>query len=130
MRQVKFRAWNIADGKMQHNISPLRDKVVYNSDSENVFHIMPASRYNLMEYTGFKDRKGTEIYENDILLLEKFDPGPDDEDIDVNREVIFINGGFHIKEMIDEDYAYCLIDMACMDLTEVIGNRYENPELI
>lgn len=64
------------------------------------------------EFTGHLDRQGKEIYEGDIL---RFDDIP-------NRisPVVFENGMFKSKHYIGVEFCR----------SEVIGNIYENPELI
>jgi len=74
------------------------------------------------QYTGVKDRNGNEIYEGDIC-----------KDICINGNeyaplsVIFDEGAFSLKY--SEDYIPPLCDID-LDHIEVIGNIYENPELM
>lgn len=71
---------------------------------------------DLMQYTGLKDMRGKEIYEGDILF-ESFS--------EEYFKVVFENGSFRAeddKDSLDlEDYAH---------ICEVVGNIYENPELL
>lgn len=71
---------------------------------------------DIMQYTGLKDKNGTEIYEGDIVF---------DSHCEENGKVIFDEGRFVIEwESIEEDlFENC-------DIYEVIGNAYENPELL
>jgi uncharacterized phage protein (TIGR01671 family) len=72
------------------------------------------------EYTGLKDKNGKEIYEGDILYELSFDGDA------ILCEVVFSNCAFMLKEweIIDSFLYDSAKDM------EVIGNVYENPELL
>jgi uncharacterized phage protein (TIGR01671 family) len=72
------------------------------------------------KFTGPKDINGKEIYEGDILYELSFDGDA------ILCEVVFSNGAFMLKEgEITDSFLY---DSA-KDM-EVIGNVYENPELL
>ena len=74
----------------------------------------------LMQYTGLKDKNGTEIYEGDIVR----EKNADDEGIVV--EVVWQKGAFYGRENgFEPEY---LVDDFLEG--EVIGNIYENPKLL
>lgn len=74
--------------------------------------------YELMEYTGFKDKNGKEIYEGDIVELY------DDEDL-YRVEYQAENARFILTtNAIVTDFEY----YSHREI-EVTGNIYENPEL-
>jgi len=84
-----------------------------------------ADGYNVMQYTGLKDKFGMEIYEGDILksLL-------DDRWFD--WLVSFNEGAFIVQNIGVDGYLmdeYRLTSSMAMDRL-VIGNIYENPELL
>ncbi|AOO75183.1 hypothetical protein LCW_03470 [Latilactobacillus curvatus] len=112
MREIKFRAWHKnrktfldfywAVDKLGRTFSIL-DKYVYDEFTNEV---------ELMQYTGLKDMNGVEIYERDILQ------DPDDEGF--CYEVEYDYGRFSCG---DNDLIDCL---GC----NVVGNRFDNPELL
>lgn len=86
---------------------------------------MPAddSGYILMQYTGLKDKNGKEIYEGDIVNCKEYECYGKitwDEDCAAFYFEILQEDGTFIDEWL---YDY-------IDELEVIGNIYENPELL
>ena len=71
----------------------------------------------LMQTTGLEDKNGVEIYEGDIVKY--FRKG--------NSVIEWKDGGFIIKRVMDGEYELMQSRIAEM---EVIGNIYENPELL
>jgi len=77
------------------------------------------SYYIFMQYTGLKDKNGKEIYEGD--LLEADWPNP--------SKVEFVNGKY-MKSFFDYANDRFVPEIIVTDQDEVIGNIYENPELL
>ncbi len=130
MREIKFRAW---DKKEKH--------FVYFELFSGVNNHTPpiyedADLENWEQFTGLFDKNGKEIYEGDIVeykILTGF--GCEDDDfrnsqkaIIKRAEIVFRNGKFTPREdcSVPDDafYAWRTFDF------EVIGNIYENPELL
>lgn len=119
MREIKFRAWNKHDEIMEH----INDLYWF---EENGVHDFNDNNYEFMQYTGLKDVNGTEIYEGDIVnICTEGGCNP--------AKVIFDNE--------DQKECFCVIgylgDLRTYPIKyfvdceiEVIGNIYENPELL
>ena len=81
-----------------------------------------------MQYTGLKDKNNKEIYEGDIVKEGKFN---DVSDNDKEKDVLYIiewrekSLGFGWKQVIP-----VLTGGLDLKKSEVIGNIYENPELV
>lgn len=69
-------------------------------------------RFIIREYTGLKDKNGKEIYEFDIIALEGSD----------TPKIMEYNRGSFLLD--------CIYTGAEVYRMEVIGNIYENPELL
>ena len=123
MREIKFRAWDIL--KQRWSNYKINDGTVYFMDKNTgVWYGSYNKRYkdfNLMQYTGLKDKNNKEIYEGDILF-ESFG--------EKYYKVVFENGSFRAEAEGDfDEYSFDLIDVAAQGC-EIVGNIYENPELI
>jgi len=116
-REVKFRAWD-------KNEKEMYDDILYERGIEG--GVRP---WIIMQYTGLKDKNGKEIYEGDII--KHFGRTGDFTGKDFILKVFYDNAhggfvpfGFHSYAVKCIDYKEWKYDC------EVIGNIYENPELI
>ncbi|EJP74655.1 YopX family protein [Campylobacter sp. FOBRC14] len=128
MKEIKFRAWDVLNKKM------LSWGEVFDLPAWEIFPGTPEQRaFEVMQYTGLKDRNGKEIYEGDIL---EFRANPFDRKRDL-FQVVFKDGGFrdewnnYIGQYLPPDIrnkqgGRVRLNEAC----EVVGNIYENPELL
>ena len=128
MRDIKFRAWN---GKvMSYDVNVYSDGTVgdYWWGADVIFEDYlkhSFSEGNLMQYTGLKDKNGVEIYEGDLVNYDGY-----------LGYVGFDNGVYifyEIKPLKNYDeYQIELHEIVIEEQmnTEVIGNIYENPELL
>lgn len=78
-----------------------------------------------MQFTGLLDKQGVEIYEGDIVLLKENVLRSDGKWDDGIYSIGFQDGCFVSVQMCFNEYLSCF-NNDC----EVIGNIYENPELL
>lgn len=113
MREIKFRCWLPSFEQMNY-------RVVMNGE---INEILNKEGPVYMQYSGLKDRYGKEIYEGDIIKNES------GEGYDILSVVAYKKGVFCIDANDELDYIeYPLYEWNCE--AEVIGNIYENPELL
>lgn len=111
MRKISFRAWAIATKEMFYPNSDdgweIRDGEIY-----------PLSNSILMQFTGLKDFYGKDGYEGDVI---------EEKERGFKAKIVFYEGAFYAE---DEKNKTRVLLGACMITCEVIGNIYENPELL
>lgn len=129
-REIKFRAWKTEFTRVgEHNIGKMAYDIVLANPIGNNADIrvndILAKTHNLMQYTGLKDKNGKEIYEGDICKVINYASdylkvrGKMYCVISWSNTTGFYGKGFGIPTTfsIGEEF-------------EVIGNIYENPELL
>ena len=79
------------------------------------------------QFTGLKDKNGKEIYKSDYVFIEDFYIG-DKIQIGGKCEVKWNEDGFSL--FIEDEYICGLWDAVNNYSGEIIGNIYENPELL
>ena len=118
MREIKFRGWDVGFKEMESWESLLTSDVL----PEVLQGLSP--NLKLMQYTGLEDKNGVEIYEGDIV--ETVYNGEVFAGVvvyDLSEVDFKVTDG---KEKYGRNFQY----LAGNDENEVIGNIYENPELL
>lgn len=113
MREIKFRAWDMKKKQML---------TIFDSSVGSDWYLPSwKENYKVMQYTGLTDKNGTEIYEGDIISYNK------------SREVVYFDTSLRIPCFTTgiglgsstKRHPYVITKRH-----EVIGNIYENPELL
>jgi len=119
MREIKFRAWNKKENIMEQVFSLFlrADGRPFYSDTETPHN---EQYVEVMQFTGLKDKNGKEIYVGDIIRSNFTYPRSG-----TVHEVIECHSGFGVK--IGEGTTQYF---DAREELEVIGNVYENPELL
>jgi len=144
MREIKFRAWDEQKKVMHYDFEFIRsgtegdDWIVFKSDKQKlddktaIFHPLEnpyfQQQLEIMQFTGLLDKNGKEIYEGDIANITyncmRFSRFMDVTDRGVMEWIDkSAQWGFKVENSI--------LNEEMQDLKiEVIGNIYENPELL
>jgi uncharacterized phage protein (TIGR01671 family) len=130
MREIKFRLW---DG--QH-LQPVGSITFHTDGSYHVNDEFPVNdiemnerfggnKYHLMQFTGLHDKNGNDIYEGDIIRCPHRVTHPKEGGVLTQYERTDLiewddnEGGFGRNQYEMNEYSF-----------QVIGNIYENPELL
>ncbi|MED4545078.1 YopX family protein [Lysinibacillus sphaericus] len=138
MRETKYRAWD----KKLKEMFPVHELVFnrfdgapttikgYTHDEKDVWnvhggHFMKyanAPRYELLEYTGLKDKNGSEVYEMHVVKVEI-------PVVSVNEDFIGKVKMYEGRWWVDNGNDAIPLWSETNEIT-VLGNIYENPELL
>ena len=123
-REIKFRAWDrdmremvFVSGIQLDPHSPLEKPNIIDERND----IRDLDEIELMQFTGLKDKNGKEIYEGDIVSIEN-DKNP------VITKCIWETGQYHLEDSADGHWTRQLYHQP--EKLLIIGNIYENPELM
>lgn len=127
MREIKFRAWD-EKNKTMHNVWGLTQiSVCLEEDAEFPPHYQKLSNgFKIMQSTGIKDKNGKEIYEGDVVMLDHW-KSSDIFNYSKPFIVSYYEGEINFRQ---GDYNNFKGSLNGKLNIEVIGNIYENPELL
>ena len=111
MREIKFRAWDKLAKAMRQNAHHVLGLCLANPDD-----------FEVMQFTGLRDKNGKKIWEGDVLIWV----GADGQKIDGPAVVEYWVGDacwMEVPTLNGLDSIHC-------EHYQVIGNIHENPELL
>ena len=133
MREIEFRVWDNQEkvylNKKDIAIDNLGNVFVFegcNDNDADLWHVRilvdpDNERYIIEQSTGLKDKNGTEIYEGDVIKVERDG---------IIYRVEWIHGGFGLEPRYNSPFCPRLGNVEVREKIEVIGNIHENPELL
>lgn len=148
-REIKFRAWHTEQKRMFEVYGLGIDFVTENTfdgvdPGYNAFANDDLNFIEIMQYTGLKDINGKYIYEGDIVRWGLGLTGSYDAefrhryatvwiDPDIQFKIIYYVHSVTLERVPTDDYLFNYGNFAYQETElylEVIGNIYENPELL
>lgn len=121
MRKIKFRGLSLTGNWIHGNLDDQEDMVeIFNRDNEMFSKaiVMPKT---VGQYTGLNDKNGREVYEGDILELPKG-----------SKRYVEWDDTYKLFVLVDSmgrKVSMSIINWSAEN-TEVIGNIFENKELL
>lgn len=137
-REIKFRAWDLEDEQMSYPIFLGDETANFEKYGKE---LNPGDDLVVMQSTGLLDKNGKEVFEGDIVKYMYLNTNPIEERKsevklmaigDVNRKIeayypfCYSIAGSYKEER--REITECFLTPA--DECEIIGNIYENPELL
>lgn len=125
-REIKFRVWDIELHMWINNIEMGKNNTLCEGTEK---------RFAVMQYIGLKDKNGNEIYEGDILCNDEY------QTWEWRGVVKFSHGVFGAEWLLNvksqsmigswgQKHNLRKLDDDIVERQIVIGNIYENPELL
>lgn len=144
MREIRYRGKRVDNGEWAYgnliydNIADKYWIILSINESEKIdgglyIYAVEVIPETIGQYTGLHDKKGQEIYEGDIVLYKDWEMATENGsgDMFINKGIVEYNESnccFNITERQTIDNLDVLFEDT--DCIEVIGNIYENKELL
>ena len=124
-REIRFRAWGKEEKEYYYNAEHTYDFFCSSRGcyAESFGEVLDQpERFIVEQYTGLKDKSGKEIYEGDIVEIDKYG----------KFQIIWNEWAckFDFDKIGKREREEPLLSQDWEEKTEVIGNIHENPELL
>lgn len=134
MREILFKAKRIDNGKWiegyyqkRYDLLDNEEHLIFHADSHTVWEYAEVDSETLCQFTGLCDKNGNKIWENDIFQYT-------DETMVTQKDLIEYNethaSFVRLRNTEKLGLRYLWIDEATCNHGEVIGNIFDNPELL
>lgn len=130
MRDLKFRAWDNTNNKMI--IPGIYDSFhLHMTWTGNVYKEGKLQDYIFMQFTGLKDKNGKEMYFEDVVIIrdDESDNPPHAQTFKIVQDDFGIPVFYSLGHYENWDFLEFFSSRRNNDF-EIIGNMYENPELL
>lgn len=133
MREIKFRAISISNDFSNGNWvygTFYEDKDGYYMVEEITGSTIKINPDTIRQYTGLKDKNGNEIYEGDIVIDDWYptEPHPIELPLGGKYKIIYFAPEWCCEKINDSSTG--MVEINDFSSMKVIGNIYENPELL
>jgi len=119
MREIKFRVWCVGKKEWEKDEWAICSSGCLVELKTRTHHFLNNQFHIVSQYTGLKDKNGKEIFEGDIVKQNNR-----------NKEVKYKDGYFYVDWADVYDAVLGKFKNNQYGRVEVIGNIYENPELL
>lgn len=134
MREILFKAKRIDNGKWiegyyqkRYDLLDNEEHLIFRADSHTVWEYVEVDPETLCQFTGLCDKNGNKIWENDIFQYT-------DEAMVTQKDLIEYNethaSFVRLRSTEKLGFQYLWIDEATCNHGEVIGNIFDNKELL